>query len=143
MVTLYFSIFSEGKKPDVRHICPFECGKLRFLTLNDVSQHMNIMHQVNIKDRSPNNAEIKTAPKNLQEKPIAISHTDLKEKKSESIITVSDAITVSKNYSKRVKIFRKSALFCGYKAKKCTKLFIFGNHSYTYFSFLFLGNCEY
>ena len=92
MVTLYVSIFSEGKKPDVRHICPFECGKLRFLTLNDVSQHMNIMHQVNIRDRSPNNAEIKTAPKNLQEKPIA---TDFKEKKSESIITISDNITVS------------------------------------------------
>ena len=111
VTTLYFSIFSEGKKPDVRHICPFECGKLRFLTLNDVSQHINIMHQVNIKDRSPNNAEIKTAPKNLQEKPIDISHTDLKEKKSESIITISDNITVSKSYSKRVKIFRKSALF--------------------------------
>ena len=125
MITLYFSIFSEGKKPDVRHICPFECGKLRFLTLNDVSQHMNIMHQVNIKDRSPNNAEIKTAPKNLQEKPIAISHTDLKEKKSESIITISDNITVSKSYSKRVKFFRKSALFFAVmRPKMCTKLFI-------------------
>ena len=136
MVTLYFSIFSEGKKPDVRHICPFECGKLRFLTLHDVSQHINIMHQVNIKDRSPNNAEIKTAPKNLQEKPIAISHTDLKEKKSESIITVSDDITVSKNYSKRVKHFRESALFCGYKAKNVHKTVLFlGNHSYTNYSF--------
>ena len=92
------------------------------------------MHQVNIKDRSPNNAEIKTAPKNLQEKPIAISHTDLKEKKSESIITISDNITVSKNYSKRVKNFRKSALFC---AQNCSF-----DHSYTYFSFR-LGNCEY
>ena len=121
VTTLYFSIFSEGKKPDVRHICPFECGKLRFLTLNDVSQHMNIMHQVNIKDRSPNNAEIKTAPRNLQDKPIAISHTEIKQKKSESIITVSDDITVSKNYSKRVKHFRESVLFCGYKAKNVRK----------------------
>ena len=94
VTTLYFSIFSEGKKPDVRHICPFECGKLRFLTLNDVSQHMNIMHQVNIKDRSPNNAEIKTAPRNLQDKPIAISHTEIKQKNAESFVLCESRITM-------------------------------------------------
>ena len=96
-----FSIFSEGKKPDVRHICPFECGKLRFLTLNDVSQHINIMHQVTIKDRTtPHSADFITAPKTQQEKPTDESHFGVKKNNSESVPTISDDITVSINYPK-------------------------------------------
>ena len=59
------------------------------------------MHQVTIKDRTPHSADIKTAPKNQQEKPTGKSHTDVKKKNSESVITISDNTTVSINYSKK------------------------------------------